>query len=321
MSELTALIVPEPDDLLGHTPPPEAEYAKRMTFMQNGYALWSPSPSLIDSVRDPHVRVGDLGYIDNGKWRFLFNIHLQPGADGQAKVLPAQFEVLPRTGIASDDLPSSQQWSPQNSNSLNVSLSAGGELARKASLQYSFTVTSEASLAYIGPARREEVTSAYLYRYAQYTHRNCKCWERFLFDNGMSLAIERLVLVTSCTLASSWVTSVSCTQSSSVQVSLSASFDANNNIALSVGHTSNDSSGPMTNSGPVYRTTPPPNGQPVLDQCLFVKGFSPSIWDSVIVKVGEVGVDGGNRRGITLHKPSTFKHAALQYILQVGPSY
>jgi hypothetical protein len=156
-------------------------------------------------------------------------------------------------------------------------------------VQCSFTLASEASLAYIGPARREIVAAAYTRRYAQYAHRNCRLWEQFLTTGGMNLSAERLVLVTACTLATSWITSVAYTQTSSVAVGVS--FDANANISVSIGHTSADSAGPIVNSGPVYRAAPPPDGQPVLDQCLFVKGYSPSIWESLVGKVPSVTGD------------------------------
>lgn len=62
---------------------PIAAYRERMYAVGKGSALWHPSPRKFDQHDEPqpHVRVGDVGYIDRGQWTLLFNVHTElPGA-------------------------------------------------------------------------------------------------------------------------------------------------------------------------------------------------------------------------------------------------
>ena len=64
-------------------------YSEGLASLGNGYALWEPDPQ-----GDPQVQLGDVGYIRNGGFHRLFNVHLQPDDPSQPRTLPQGFEVL-----------------------------------------------------------------------------------------------------------------------------------------------------------------------------------------------------------------------------------
>ena len=72
------------------SPPSYEIYSQELVSLGKGYALWEPDPS-----SRPQVELGDVGYIRDGGFHRLFNIHLQPDDPHQPSILPQGFEVLP----------------------------------------------------------------------------------------------------------------------------------------------------------------------------------------------------------------------------------
>jgi hypothetical protein len=100
--------------------PPHEEYEKRMSVLGFGCALWNPSPDIVDGVWNPPTQVGDVGYIWNGKWRYLLNIHLPAGHQEQAPHLPASFVPLPREDVSQTVRYDSMQWTPSKRHELKA---------------------------------------------------------------------------------------------------------------------------------------------------------------------------------------------------------
>jgi hypothetical protein len=71
-------------------------YVAQMASLKRGYPLFNPQPGYDTQFRPlPRARFGDVGYVVDGKFRRLFNIHLPPGHAEQASQLPEQFKLLP----------------------------------------------------------------------------------------------------------------------------------------------------------------------------------------------------------------------------------
>jgi hypothetical protein len=102
--------------------PPFIVYPQRLYFLGKGTALWEPSPQSMNGIRQAHVQIGDLGYISDGRWTYIFNVHKLPQDDGQATRLPRGFDPLRRPDTFSDDLAQAMQWSTSGSKELSLSL-------------------------------------------------------------------------------------------------------------------------------------------------------------------------------------------------------
>ncbi|KAI0028779.1 hypothetical protein K488DRAFT_89399 [Vararia minispora EC-137] len=256
------------------------EYRKRLYPIGRGHALWSPSPQQIDGTRQPAVQIGDVGYIYDGRWTFLFNVHLTTGAEGQATRLPPAFYPLYRSGVSWSLLPDSSQWSVSGGSSrcisVGVSDSTGALSVRTPSISVDFS--SEVSVAYIGEAEEEAVTKHALRRYVDYARGNLHHWRHFFAEQGMDLNISDLIIVTACTRASSWTNSVRISSSSEANLCVRASLNTLANIELTYQNRANVDMNVMHNSGPTYRTDDETAG---FDQCLFVKGYKVSAFDQI----------------------------------------
>ncbi|VDC06496.1 unnamed protein product [Peniophora sp. CBMAI 1063] len=83
---------------------PYQKYSEELKAYRQGYALFDPQP---DSTRQPPrpVEIGDVGYIKpvQGYFVRLFNIHLEPGSDGQPSrdQLPDHFQAVPKGEVRS----------------------------------------------------------------------------------------------------------------------------------------------------------------------------------------------------------------------------
>ena len=84
-------------------------YAQVLRAAEMGYALWNPEPATLiqyDGKREkreqePSVTIGDVGYLEEGRWRHLFNIHLEPENQGN-RSLPVGFKPISRKPVVPD---------------------------------------------------------------------------------------------------------------------------------------------------------------------------------------------------------------------------
>lgn len=79
----------------------EHKYAIQMAVQGRGHALFDAYPGrhggdLGETVRNPHVQIGDVGYVYKGSFRLLFNIHRSADDPLQIHGVPEGFEPLPR---------------------------------------------------------------------------------------------------------------------------------------------------------------------------------------------------------------------------------
>ena len=90
-----------------------------------GHALWRPGPE----TSDGDIQIGDVGYFHEGSFIRLFNVHKQPGVDGQPSVarLPIGFEVLDREAapIQEGEL-DKRQFKSRSINEIGLGVGASG---------------------------------------------------------------------------------------------------------------------------------------------------------------------------------------------------
>lgn len=64
-------------------------YDPQLRYLKLGHALWEPDPK-----NRPPVDIGDVGYIANGGFSPLFNIHLPESHPSQSRRVPEGFEYV-----------------------------------------------------------------------------------------------------------------------------------------------------------------------------------------------------------------------------------
>ena len=108
-------------------------YALQMYGRVRGHALFDPYPGkrLGDGdavIRKPHARIGDVGYILNGAFHRLFNVHLARDDPGQTSNVPDYFEPAPRNPDRTDYRSRSTPGVHLSSSSREVKFKAGASM-------------------------------------------------------------------------------------------------------------------------------------------------------------------------------------------------
>jgi hypothetical protein len=87
-----------PIGLLRRHRPLHKVYADELRYLELGDALLNPQPIVRRrGAPDPPVNIGDVGYVKEGQWHHLFNIHRMPDDQPDAR-LPVRFEYLSNDG-------------------------------------------------------------------------------------------------------------------------------------------------------------------------------------------------------------------------------
>jgi hypothetical protein len=139
---------------------------------------------------------------------------------------------------------------------------------------YSFNLDGEATLSCFGGFTREEVLKHSVWRYEAYAVQNAKHLKTFFEKNGLRVPLSDLILVTDCTRAASWVTSVRSNTSTSAHFGVQVQIDSLANVNLFLESHSSHSSGLQWNRGPTARSGRSSRARDAFDQCLFVQGVS-----------------------------------------------
>ncbi|KAI0032627.1 hypothetical protein K488DRAFT_70476 [Vararia minispora EC-137] len=283
-----------------------------MASLGRGYALWDPQPVQRQNDReasDPPVCIGDVGFIKDGKWQHLFNIHRAADEQQGIPKLPDDFKPVP-LGRGDPQIVERgpQLLSSSTSSSTKVGIDGEGPLFNAQGPSFQISFNSTASLAYFGHS--ECYTTARTRFYTSYAVQHHAQWAQLvdtLNEEGYDLDLKQLVLVYECTRVPVWITNVVLgkERSANLGATVNATY-VGTSVSLSVSFTKSTgdvdySFGPFSRLRDVRAPTGPgskedadrqddaPRPQPYrlanlediqspADQCIFVKG----------VRIGEV---------------------------------
>ncbi|VDC02079.1 unnamed protein product [Peniophora sp. CBMAI 1063] len=266
-------------------------------YPDRGYPIADPQPGFVPGTGTclPQVDLGDVGYIQQSNGRFvrLFNVHKEPGRDGQPDLsrLPAGFEVLNRADIRLEEGQIDKSLFKSNSVT-QLSVSAGGSgcdqptpslawlcthdmivLYRQSLIPlqgaFSFRTTRQrgAILVTPGPARIITIDASPrgVRLYKQYAVKHLRSWIRFFEDEG--LTVDDLVFVTGVDLTASWANAVFTSGSLETSLGLDIEYVTVGGIRAAATLSWTHDQAAMTNSTPL--TDDGPNVK--ANQAIFIR--------------------------------------------------
>ncbi|KAI5121736.1 hypothetical protein M0805_009027 [Coniferiporia weirii] len=253
--------------------PPHELYSNKLSHLDLGYALFEPNPNGDYDM----VRVGDVGYIEGGKFEKLFNAfypdyHLaNDGAYFPASFEPIR-EAFRRTGHLETLTPGVRQSMGVRTIGGNLSFSGpvSGVLAGT-NLRLSCKSGSGATLITKHYATRQRAKA--LRGMMTYMLDNRFSWLQLARDLGRLVELHDLVFVKECILTGDWANISWNDSSHDAEASFNVNFPGAVGASLSIwGQWENHAKVPKR-QGP-FRSTPVSEGlAPVLDQCIFLKGY------------------------------------------------
>ncbi|VDC06494.1 unnamed protein product [Peniophora sp. CBMAI 1063] len=183
-------------------------YAEELSAAyRRGYPLFDPQPDSSQGSARP-VEIGDVGYVNpvHGYFVTLFNIHLDPGIDGQPSrdQLPDNFEPLPRGGVRECRTRGMHLFisTTINAPEVNASVPAGPFFGGFA--EFSTSNKHGAILATPDPLILSS-DSLSDRRFEEYFEARVRNWERFLAAKAPGrVELEELMLITGVDRTTSW---------------------------------------------------------------------------------------------------------------------
>ncbi|KAF8816224.1 hypothetical protein BYT27DRAFT_7077737 [Phlegmacium glaucopus] len=248
----------------------ESLYLTELIYLGNGCPVWEPNP---DTLYDC-VRIGDVGYFQNGTFVPLFNILLPPNSN-QDRGLPFPPPNFPPLRLPSN---STYRRNPLRAgvHALETSLtfSISGGVDSPGSVLHgetSLTFTNEKGAALILPyqAQREDAINNWPFK--RHMLSNYRHWSNFAETTCELERGTRLILVTGCDLTLQWATATYCRNNREIALAggggVASVADAH--FSLSAGWRVNQ---PMnTRQGPPQ--VQEESGPLMNNQCVFLRGF------------------------------------------------
>ncbi|VDC05447.1 unnamed protein product [Peniophora sp. CBMAI 1063] len=273
---------------------PALNYAIQMAPQGRGYALFNPQPLRRGNglVRDPRVEIGDLGYVSDGSFHLLFNVHRRPDDPLQIHGVPAGFRPLERNArlIEYHDRPCPRVM--HSNERLATELGAGVSVEGVGGASINWTLERErgATLAYFDKHDVWDAQNKDYYK--QYFRSNYKSWVEFVRLLGINRTLKDLVLVTGCDRTRAWATLFSESRTVDARVSLEVQTAVGPGLSLTcsvkwgTSHTFPSLSGPsaaeLSSSAQALIGDPEdgdsagPDLDPshvTADQCMFIRGW------------------------------------------------
>ncbi|KAF8495897.1 hypothetical protein F5888DRAFT_1946734, partial [Russula emetica] len=185
---------------------PSNVYRERLSSLNQGLALWNPKP--VENVYN-HISIGDVGYLqENGTFMRLFNVTL-PWDDPSNRLLevPEEYKLLElgySINVQSDEIRQREYYShvsKVDNNHADTHSEAMGQMYECQAQTYGALL----SLPHGGHS--EDVIRTKLF--GDYIRDNVDSWFRWSKRGGFPIErMDDLILVTGCTLVTSWAAAV-----------------------------------------------------------------------------------------------------------------
>ncbi|KAI0312149.1 hypothetical protein OF83DRAFT_1147446 [Amylostereum chailletii] len=213
--------------------PAHTVYPDTLSFLGRGYALWNPSPTTdIRNNMPMHpkaLELGDVGYIFEGSFHRLFNVHLPADHPDQGRYLPENFDTLTRSGypIHESDI-RHQVFSSSGVQAVGVGAEVTIPMLGGGGMSFKSSCDKAALLVLPQDAKHERIQTTEPYETYILTH--VRSWEKRTRELGLKIRAQDFMLVTGRTMTKSWANAafvnVSFEAEAKLQVELSTSLDA-----------------------------------------------------------------------------------------------
>ncbi|VDB84966.1 unnamed protein product [Peniophora sp. CBMAI 1063] len=173
-----------------------------------GHPIANPQPGIgKDGQTLRPIGIGDVGYISHvhGNFIRMFNVHLEPGVDGQPGLddLPDGFEPLSR-GQMSLSYDKTPIFNSQGVSASGIKAGASGPFLEGSIV---FGTLSERGAILATPDLIECHDAQNILSYKSYTKEHVERWLHFAVHKlGLEIALEDVILVTGVDLTTSWAT-------------------------------------------------------------------------------------------------------------------
>ncbi|KAI0052350.1 kinase-like protein [Auriscalpium vulgare] len=165
-----------------------------------GQAIWEPAPD----EGQPGVLLGDVGYMFQGAFQRLFNIHLPRRHRFQPSIMPEYFEAL----TVDETMIKLRHLQPGAYCSTSVhAQTVDGSVATPVSLvggEVTFKTFRQRGAVLALPESAQRVDGRTSRIYEAYIAQHCDRWLAYAHHKGLNVRIEDILLVTGCDLAKSW---------------------------------------------------------------------------------------------------------------------
>ncbi|KZV68981.1 hypothetical protein PENSPDRAFT_501176 [Peniophora sp. CONT] len=252
-------------------PAPHTVYSQELSrSFRRGHPIANPQPIDYDGDGDgvlrnqeaqdeqPQLRpveVGDVGYIqpELGFFNRLFNVHLEPGVDGQPTRdrLPDDFVPLPRNTIrrTTDNIP---LFMSETVTTKQLKAEATGPFFGGFA---EFSTSGKRGAVLATPDPIECYSAVHILDYKIYAKLNLETWHNFARARGHDVALEALILVTGVDRTTSWATAVAIDNKAGAGFGLRVQFAPAGGIELACRYLWQSAIGVLVSSGPIPRST------------------------------------------------------------------
>ncbi|KAI0292229.1 hypothetical protein B0F90DRAFT_1616255, partial [Multifurca ochricompacta] len=204
-------------------------YREQLTSLYHGHALWDPDPA---NLYD-RVSVGDVGYVKEGYFYRMFNVRL-PWDHPSNRMLgePDVYEPVdlgPFENIRRSRLPRGDYYSRYvSTQEHNIGVQAQapvGQASGNTTVSYKCRRRFGAVLNLPYDGHREDIIRTKAFE--DYIRDHIDGWFAFTQRNRLDVQrMEDIILVSSCTLVTSWAAAAFCDNTVDTEISLGATVGA-----------------------------------------------------------------------------------------------
>ncbi|TCD64003.1 hypothetical protein EIP91_004671 [Steccherinum ochraceum] len=256
-------------------------YADEMSLLGFGTALWEPAPTTYTKVE-----IGDVGYISDGQFQFLFRACEAQGTRVEGQDVPRGFVQLDVGPILRPQprMPGALQSKSVRRIGQDLSISSEIPLTSiSASGHIKFeSITNEGAIL-VTNHKTYRSNAQQLRRFKDYTRAHCKSWEEFAQEHGHDVEVQDIILVTGVDLTSDFSMLAFTQGEKNQEISFNVGAPQVASAAVSVwGSWRCEFPIVYQNWGP-QETSPPSDDDaeastrstsiPLYDQCVFLRGF------------------------------------------------
>ncbi|VDC04953.1 unnamed protein product [Peniophora sp. CBMAI 1063] len=241
--------------------PPHQVYSEELGgAFRRGHPIADPHPGIRDGVLMRPVSIGDVGYIHptGGDFIRLFNVHLEPGVDGQPDIdsLPDDFHLPVRDIRVKPN--NTTVWVSKNVTRKGASAEVSGPFFGGSA---KFESSSERGAILATPDPIDCSDALHILSYKLHAERNFKRWVQYARDNGHDIVLDDLILVTGVDHTTSWATAVFTDTRLEAGFGLNVQFaNAGAGVQLACDYSWQSTSSALVNSGPTPMRLNVPSG-------------------------------------------------------------
>ncbi|KAJ7040950.1 hypothetical protein C8F04DRAFT_185870 [Mycena alexandri] len=241
-------------------------YSSQLSQLHHGYPLWFPEPCLYKEVK-----VGDVGYLKDGRFHRLFSATLPADDPDQTLGVPPRFQPLelpPGSWYHHDKC-----FDPGNLRSSSVSeyrygVDVNGTiLPGGAGVHFSCSTKQGALLHLSKPAIREDALA--MEAFETYTLQNFQHWYDFANKTLRRGVKTGMMIVTGCDKTFEWASAVFDERSKDAGISFQTDAVPGLSAELTFSGKWDTSSAVQHRSGPIHKGA----DEPKIDQTIFIRGY------------------------------------------------